>query len=96
MDSDNINTAVELAMQAVELDRRCVDALVILAHGGSKSDDELIENLEKTAWIGEQALGEDFFEENRGHFWGIIETRPYGSHRRGDRALRGDARTQPQ
>ena len=77
MDSDNINTAVELAMQAVELDRRCVDALVILAHGGSQSQDELIENLEKTVWIGEQALGEDYIEENRGHFWGILETRPY-------------------
>ncbi len=77
MESDNINTAVELAMQAVELDRRCVDALVILARGGSDSQDELIENLEKAVWMGERALGEDFFEENRGYFWGLIETRPY-------------------
>ena len=37
MESDNINTAVELAMQAVELDRRCLDALIILAHAGSDS-----------------------------------------------------------
>jgi tetratricopeptide (TPR) repeat protein len=77
MEADDIKTAVILAMQAVELDRRCVDALVILAHGGSESQDELIENLEKTVWIGEQALGEDFFDENRGHFWGLMETRPY-------------------
>ena len=77
MDSDNINTAVELAMKAVELDRRCVDALIILAHAGSDSPDEVIENLEKTVWMGEQALGEGFFEENAGHFWGILETRPY-------------------
>jgi len=77
MEADDINTAVELAMRAVELDRRCVDALVILAHGGSESRDELIENLEKTVRIGEQALGEEFFEENRGHFWGLMETRPY-------------------
>jgi len=26
---------------------------------------------------GERSLGEDFFEENAGHFWGILETRPY-------------------
>ncbi|MGD2111664.1 MAG: tetratricopeptide repeat protein [Phycisphaerae bacterium] len=77
MESDNINTAVEMAMKAVELDRRCVDALIILAHAGSDSQDELIENLEKTVGMGEQALGEGFFEENRGHFWGLIETRPY-------------------
>jgi len=77
MEADDINTAVELAMQAVELDRRCVDALVILAHASSDSPDELIENLEMAVWIGVQALGEDFFKENRGHFWGLIETRPY-------------------
>ena len=77
MESDDINTVVELAMQAVELDRRCVDALAILAHAGSETQDELIENLEKTVWMGEQALGEGFFEENAGHFWGILETRPY-------------------
>ncbi len=77
MESDNINTAVELAMQAVESDRCCVDALVILAHVGAESQDELIENLQKVVWMGEQALGEDFFEENRGHFWGILETRSY-------------------
>jgi len=77
MESDNINTAVELAMKAVELDRRCVDALIILAHAGSDSQDELIENLAKTVLTGEEALGEGFFEENAGHFWGILETRPY-------------------
>ena len=27
--------------------------------------------------MGERALGEDFFEENSGYFWGLIETRPY-------------------
>lgn len=77
MESDNFDTAVELAMKAVELDRRCVDALIILAHAGSDSQDELIENLEKAVWMGEQALGDEFFEENAGHFWGILETRPY-------------------
>ncbi len=77
MEADDPNTAVKLAMRAVELDRRCVDALVMLAHAGSDSRDELIENIEKAVWMGERALGEEFFEENRGHFWGILKTRPY-------------------
>ena len=77
MEADDPNAAVKLAMRAVELDRRCVDALVMLAHAGSDSPDELIENIEKAVWMGERALGEEFFEENRGHFWGIIKTRPY-------------------
>lgn len=77
MEADDPNTVVSLAMRAVELDRRCVDALVILAHAGADSQEQLVESLEKAVWIGEQALGEDFFEENRGRFWGLIETRPY-------------------
>ena len=77
MEADDPNAAIKLAMRAVELDRRCVDALVMLAHAGSDSPDELIENIEKAVWMGERALGEEFFEENRGHFWGIIKTRPY-------------------
>ncbi len=77
MEADDPNTAVSLAMRAVELDHRCVDALVMLARAGSDSPDELIENIEKAVWMGERALGEEFFEENRGHVWGILETRPY-------------------
>ena len=77
MEADDPNAAVKLAMRAVELDRRCVDALVRLAHAGSDSPDDLIENIEKAVWMGERALGEEFFEENRGHFWGILKTRPY-------------------
>lgn len=30
-----------------------------------------------------RALGEEFFEENKGHFWGMIETRPYMRARQG-------------
>lgn len=77
METGDPNTAISLAVRAVELDHQCVDALVILAHAGSDSQDELIENLEKAVWMGERALGEEFFKENRGHFWGILETRPY-------------------
>src|SRR5699024_3037927 len=33
--------------------------------------------LEQAVNVGEQDLGDVFFKENRGHFWGIIETRPY-------------------
>jgi len=91
MEADDPNAAVSLAMRAVELDRRCVDALVILAHGGAESQDELIDNLEKAVWMGEQALGEEFFEENEGHFWGLIETRPYMRARQELAALLHDA-----
>ncbi|WP_071394199.1 tetratricopeptide repeat protein [Bacillus tuaregi] len=31
----------------------------------------------KAVEAGEKELGEDFFKENAGHFWGIFHTRPY-------------------
>ena len=77
MESNDPDTMIELAMRAVELDHYCVDALVMLAHASSESPKELIENLEKAVWLGARGLGEDFFAENVGLFWGIIETRPY-------------------
>ena len=65
------------AMEAVEIDPNCVDALHILAQLGSENDEELIDNLRLTVKQGEKGLGKKFFKENEGHFWGLIETRPY-------------------
>ena len=77
MEASDAQTAVKLAMQAVDLDPNCVDALIILAQAGSRSPDDLIENMRMAVDVGERALGDDYFEEHRGHFWGLLETRPY-------------------
>jgi tetratricopeptide (TPR) repeat protein len=69
--------AVRLAREALRLDPTCVDALATLADVTARSTDELIDRLEEAVAVGERALGTEFFEANRGHFWGIIETRPY-------------------
>jgi tetratricopeptide (TPR) repeat protein len=69
--------AIKLALQAVELDPNCVDALRLLALYGSNSRQEYIEKLYRVVETGERALGKKFFQENHGHFWGILETRPY-------------------
>jgi tetratricopeptide (TPR) repeat protein len=37
----------------------------------------MIEALQKAVAAGERSLGADFIRENTGHFWGLIETRPY-------------------
>jgi hypothetical protein len=36
-----------------------------------------IEHLSRVVEIAEEDLGKDFFEENKGYFWGMLETRPY-------------------
>lgn len=77
MESDDPKEAVWRAKQAVELDPDCMDALIILGVHDSKDLDDCIGKLKKAVEAGERSLGSDFFEENKGHFWGITETRPY-------------------
>lgn len=69
--------AQRLARQALKLDPDCVDALAILANRDSETPQELIAALERAVAAGERTLGPKFFAENKGHFWGRLETRPY-------------------
>ncbi|MEH7179446.1 SEC-C metal-binding domain-containing protein [Neobacillus vireti] len=66
----------DLARQALKLDPKCVDAYVILAEAAD-SDEEAMIYAKKGMEIGEKELGKAFFKENKGHFWGLLETRPY-------------------
>ena len=43
----------------------------------------MLQYYEQGVAAGERALGEKFFKENAGHFWGLIETRPYMRAREG-------------
>lgn len=66
----------QLAEDALALNPNCVDAYVILAEK-TKSLEDAILMYEKGIQAGEQELGQTFFKENRGYFWGLIETRPF-------------------
>lgn len=68
---------VRLARQAVRKDPNCVDAYLILADFASQSIEERKQLLEQAVIVGEQALGQRYFQENSGRFWGLQETRPY-------------------
>ena len=69
--------ADRLAGGALDMDPFCVDALSIRAQLRARSEEELVGSLRKVLQAGREALGKRFFEENRGHFWGQIQTRPY-------------------
>lgn len=76
MDEPSPAKRVKLARQALALDPDSPDAYVILgeeADGAEPSKAFFKQGVE----AGERALGEPFFRENEGHFWGLIETRPY-------------------
>jgi tetratricopeptide (TPR) repeat protein len=69
---------IELAQKALTLYPHSPDAYNIIAE--STPGTNLVEqmNLFKQGMlVGEKDLGQAFFEENKGHFWGIIETRPF-------------------
>jgi tetratricopeptide (TPR) repeat protein len=69
--------ARKLASQALALDPDCVDALVLLNSLDARTPDEAIEGLKNAVAVGERSLGAKFTRDNKGHFWLILETRPY-------------------
>jgi tetratricopeptide (TPR) repeat protein len=67
---------LQLARKALELSPDCADAYVVLAE--EATDPEAARRLyEQGVAAGERALGPGFFEEQAGHFWGLVTTRPY-------------------
>ncbi len=71
------------AKQALNISADCADAYVILAKDAAKTKPEMLHYYEQGVAAGERALGQKFFKENAGHFWGLIETRPYMRAREG-------------
>ena len=66
----------KLVKQALELDPNNTEAYNYLA-SIEKDIDKAIAFYEKAIKAGEKTLGKNFFEEHKGYFWGMIETRPY-------------------
>lgn len=69
---------VALARQALELWSDCADAYNVLADSASNAVQKLA-LYDQAVQAGHRALGKDFLadQQNIGHFWGILETRPY-------------------
>jgi tetratricopeptide (TPR) repeat protein len=75
--ADPIKSA-ELATQALKLDPNCVDAAMHLARLVCPDPEDMIKHMKMVVDIGVRGLGgPKYLEENRGYFWGILETRPY-------------------
>jgi tetratricopeptide (TPR) repeat protein len=78
MEASNASAARELVRQALEVDPDCVDALTLEVQLNTGSADEQIAALDHVVETGARTLGGPaFFEQNTGHFWGLVLTRPY-------------------
>lgn len=67
---------VQLARQALAIDPDCCDALVLLAERAGDPE-SAIPLYNRAVEGGKRQLGPNRFEKEAGHFWGIVETRPY-------------------
>jgi tetratricopeptide (TPR) repeat protein len=74
---------VRLARKALEISPDCADAYVLLAEETAKTPQEARDLFLQGVQAGERAIGKDNFQEYVGHFWGILETRPYMRARAG-------------
>ncbi len=78
---------IALAHEALSVSPNCADAYVLLAEEEADTVGRALEYYQKGVEAGQRALSDAYFTEHVGHFWGLLETRPYM------RALEGQART---
>ncbi|RME71623.1 MAG: tetratricopeptide repeat protein [Chloroflexi bacterium] len=74
---------IMLARQALSISPDCADAYVLLAEEEADTVGRALEYYQKGVEAGERALGKDYFEQDVGYFWGLLETRPYMRAREG-------------
>src|SRR6266404_4957147 len=77
LETNNTAEARKLAREVIKLDPDCVDALILLAKCTRLSGDAYVEKLREAVQAGERSLGKEFLDKHRGHFWALMETRPY-------------------
>src|SRR5262249_44199104 len=77
LEADDIVEALRLAREATELDPDCTDAQRLIVSLLPMELDNRTQLMREVVDRAERNLGERFFEENAGHFWGTGSTRPY-------------------
>jgi tetratricopeptide (TPR) repeat protein len=75
--------AVALAKKALTISADCADAYSLLANETANSLEQAIDLYTKGVEAGERAIGLQAFQKDVGHFWGLLETRPYMRARAG-------------
>jgi len=68
---------IALARRALRTSKDCADAYVLLAEEEADTVQRALEYYREGVAAGERALGQKYFKENAGHFWGLLVTRPY-------------------
>lgn len=76
-ETEDPDRRMELTERALAISPDCADAYNLLGEEDAGSAEEAADLYRRGVEAGERALGAKFFKANAGHFWGILETRPY-------------------
>lgn len=76
-ETEDPDRRIELTERALVISPDCADAYNLLGEEDAGSAEEALDFYRRGVSAGERALGATFFKQNAGHFWGMIETRPY-------------------
>ena len=77
MEAETLEEAFALSSEALKLDPNCVDALMFVATAAADTVKERIEGVRVVLARAEENFGSEYMAETAGHFWGVVETRPY-------------------
>lgn len=75
-ETNNPAKRIALAHEALDLSQNCADAWVMLAEEEADTVQRAYELYKQGVAAGARALGDEF-QNLVGHFWGVLETRPY-------------------
>jgi tetratricopeptide (TPR) repeat protein len=75
-EEDDPDTRTRLAREALRIWPDCADAYNLLAEH-ARSNDDALALYEQALAAAERSLGREAFTEHQGHFWSVLETRPY-------------------
>ncbi|MBT5927448.1 MAG: hypothetical protein HOH33_12600 [Verrucomicrobia bacterium] len=77
LETEDVDEAVEFMLKALEHDPANVDVHLEFLEIACVDDEYQIPVLQRLEAIAKKKLGEDLFNQAKGHFWMMHETRPY-------------------
>jgi len=76
-EASDLVEALRLVHEALKLDPDCTEAQHLMVSLAPMDLDSRIRLMRETVDKAEHNMGESFIQENTGHFWGVLSTRPY-------------------
>ncbi len=77
LETDDFEEALRLTYEAQKLDPDCVDARRLMVSLLPVEESNRLHLMREVISKAEENLGKAYFEEHKGHFWSVLETRPY-------------------